>query len=993
MKKFYFFLFLVAICATAAYSQKYAATQTITEGDRVSFKVAHLEATTPSEYTAPKAENLEIIWNIAEAYAVGEQAYYSKLFDKGLVNWGLNDKRVAQYANTTTPIWEFPTSGGFPQAYSNKNGSLYIVTDGNELYVLDPENGETIWSKVFDENISYTAPYPDGTGFYCSVGEYPNPFMVYSFLTSSQTPVWSLPADNSVVGIGVAENHSQLVVCLSQPAQKAMIVNPENGKVIQELFYYNNSPSQTPAFSANGDYLAVADFSGKGTLYKRINGIYEMQWQTSLQNVGSTSTWGCGTAISSDGSTVAFGTMGFIPSGFMGSVYVFNNYSNEPIWSNHDLGDMVCYISMTDDGSLIACATWGPLALPAPTVYVFRKECSEPLGTIQTRGSQYFVNIAPDGSKGIASGKGDHARLMGWGGDAYLFKPVPSTNGNLSGKITLTGSEDHSFALLTLENIENYYAYSNVAGDFNIKYIPEETYKLTASKQGFYSKTIENIVITGENTTEITIELVPAGEAVQYLFATQGAYPTVNLNWKNYEGTHTGFNIYRKKNESAPFTEIIATTGANENTFIDHTALPTINYYYAVTAVINEGLEGAFSNTALGYTSTSFITKEIDIYTTEIIPTIDGIISPGEWDDAFVFDASDFLGSDGTYQPVGSVIIYMKATASMIDGPKLYVAVENKNDTQLSAGDRTALYIDDNFNGVFEEPGNDSEGNYWINYGPAGNYSIQYRPIYNTGGVGDVYDLTPNVAASDATGYVVAEFALPIGAGDHDITPGPGNKSKAYIYVRDGAFGNQDGQWPYDNPETFVPIGYGTLNFFVTDSEVPPPPTNLRFSPHYFNSPEFVAISWDIPNINNLDHFNVTIKNMNSKSEETFETSGNQLIYEVEDLSKYHVTITTVDKIGQESVPSEVLEIETEFVGIIIVDKTVFKIYPNPTQDVLYIEVDITENIPIEVYNISGSRIATYLMTKENSSINITNLTPGLYFIKVGSSVKKFVKL
>ena len=992
MKKFYIFFFLVVLFTTQAYSQKYEASQMITEGDRVSFKVAHLEVTTPLEYVAPKADNLEIIWHIAETYAVGEQAYYSNLLDKSVVNWGLNDKRVAQYANTTTPIWEFPTSGGFPQAYSNKNGSLNIVTDGNELYALNPENGATVWQKTFNENISYAAAYPDGTGFYCSVGEYPNPFTVYSFLTSSQTPVWSLPADNAVVGISVSEDHSQLVVCLSQPAQKAMIVNPVNGDVVQELFYYNNSPSQAPAFSANGDYLAVADFSGKGTLYKRITGKYEMQWQTSLQNVGSTSTWGCGTAISADGSTVAFGTLGFIPSGFMGSVYVFNSYSNEPIWSNHNLGDMVCYISMTDDGSLIACATWGPLTFPAPAVYLFRKESSVPLGTIQTRGSQYYVNMAPDGSKGIAAGKGDHARLMGWGGDAYLFKPVPSTHGNLTGKITLTGAEDHSFAFLSLENIDNYYAYSNGTGDFNIKYIPAGAYKLTASKQGYYSKTVDNIVITGENTTEVNITLEPAGEAVQYLFATQGAYPTVNLNWKHYQGTHTGFNIYRKKNENAPFTEIIATTGTNATTFIDNTALPTVNYYYAVTAVISEGVEGTFSNTALGYTSTSFITREIDLYNTEVIPTIDGVISPGEWDDAFVFDASDFLGSDGTCQPVGSVTIYMKATASMIVGPKLYVAVENKNDKQLSAGDRTALYIDDNFNGVFEEPGNDSEGNYWINYGPAGNYSIQYRPIYNTGGVGEVYNLTPNVAASDATGYVVAEFVLPIGYGNHEITPGPGNKSKIYIYVRDGAFGDQDGHWPYDNPEFFIPIGYGTMNFFV-ENQVPPPPTNLRYTPHYFNSPEFVAISWDLPNINNLDHFKVTVKNMNSQNEETFEVSGNQIIYEVEDLTKYHVIVTTIDKTGQESVPSEILEIETKFVGIVLVERTVFKIYPNPTIDILYIETDVAENMPIEVYNISGSKIATYLISEKISSINIANLTSGIYFIKVGSGVQKFVKL
>ncbi|MDR2972854.1 MAG: carboxypeptidase regulatory-like domain-containing protein [Bacteroidales bacterium] len=993
MKKKFLFLFLVAFCTTQAYSQKYAASQTFTNGGSVSTKVAYLENVNSSTQSEIRAENLEIIWHKPETYAVGEQAYYSKLIDKALVNWGLNDKRVAQYANTITPIWEFPTTGGFPNAFSNKNGSLHIVIDNTELYALSPENGDVIWQKTFEQGISYAAPYPDGTGFYCSVGSYPDPFTVYSFLLTSQTPVWSLPADNTVVGISVAEDHSQVIVCLSQPAQKAMIVNPTDGAVVQEVYYYNNSPSQAPAFSANGEYLAFADFSGKGTLYKRVNGKYEMQWQASIQNAGSTSTWGCGIAISADGSTIVFGTLGFIPSGYMGSVYVFNNYSNQPLWSYHNCGDEVSYISMTDDGSLIACATWGPLDHSTADLYIFRKESSEPLCTLNTLGSLYYVEIAPDGSKGVTCGKASHAREMGWGGNAYLFKPFPSTYGHISGNVNLIGTEDNSFVLLTLVDMDKYFAFSNVEGDFNIKYIPAGTYKLTASKQGYYSKTIENIVISGENTTNVTIELQPAGEPVQYLFATQGAFPTVNLNWKKYDGAHTGFNIYRKLHEQAPFTEILATVGANETHFVDNTALPTLNYYYAVTAIINEELEGSFSNTALGYTLTSFITKEIDIYSSTIVPTIDGVISPGEWDDAFVFDVSDFLGSDGTFQPVGSVIMYIKMCGSMIpENNFLYVAVENKNDTQLSAGDRTAFYIDDNNNGTFEEPGNDSEGNYWINYGPAGVYSLQYRPIYNTGGVGTVVDLTPNIAASDATGYVVAEFTLPVGQGDYNIIPGPENKSKAYIYVRDGsATGPQDGQWPYDNPETFVPIGYGTMNFFV-NNKVPPPPTNLRYTPYYFDSPEFVAIAWDLPKINDLDHFNVIITNVDSKTVETFETDGNQLIYNVEDLTTYQIIVITVNKAGQESEPSEKLEINTNFIGIDKVDKTVFKIYPNPAYQILKIEAEIVENTPIEIFNISGNKIATFMMTDKTDSINIAHLTPGIYFIKVGSGVQKFVK-
>ncbi|MDL2239964.1 carboxypeptidase regulatory-like domain-containing protein, partial [Bacteroidales bacterium OttesenSCG-928-L14] len=825
MKKFCTFLVLLilVVFSTNAYSQKYAATQLITNDNGVSFKMKYLDELPSNKNSNTITENVEVIWSMSEEYAIGEHVYYSKDTEKSFVNWSLNDNRVAQYGNTNSAIWEFPTTYDFTKSFSNKDGSLYIVADGTEIYVLDPEDGGVLWQKTVSDGVSFAAAYPDGSGFYYADGSN----KVYSHLVDSQTPTWTLEAEASVVGINVSEDHSQVVVCLAQPGTKALIVNPVNGNVTQELYYYNNSPTQTPAFSANGEYLALADFSGKGTLYKKVDGVYEQQWQASLQHSSSSSTWGCGIAISADGSTIAFGTLGFTSTGYMGSLFVFNNYSGVPLWSFHDFGDEVDCISITDDGSLIACATYGPMDHSAPDLYVFRKESSVPLATLGTSGSLSSVNIASDGSRGVAAGKGVHAREMGWGGNAYFFKPVPSSYGNISGVANLIGADDNSYVLLTLEGIDDYYAYSNYAGDFDVKYIPAGTYSLTATKQGYYSQTIENIEITGGATTEVNIDLEAAGQAVKNLFATQGADKSVILTWNEYEAKNIGYNIYRKLNPDAPFTEIYATIGPEDAGFSDDNALPTIDYYYAVTAIISSDLESPFSNTVLGYASTIFITKEIDIYETSLIPSIDGVISDGEWDDAFMFDASDFLGSDGTYQPVGSVFIYMKML-----GGDLYVAVENYNDNQLSSGDRTAFYIDDNFNGVYEESGDESEGNYWINYGPGGNYSVQYRPIYNTGGTGTTYTLTCDVAASDATGHVVAEFVLPIGPNDHDITPGNTGKSKAYIYVRDGAFGNQDGQWPFDNPETFVPTGYGIMNFNAID-EVPPAPENLTYISGY----------------------------------------------------------------------------------------------------------------------------------------------------------------
>jgi hypothetical protein len=133
---------------------------------------------------------------------------------------------------------------------------------------------------------------------------------------------------------------------------------------------------------------------------------------------------------------------------------------------------------------------------------------------------------------------------------------------------------------------------------------------------------------------------------------------------------------------------------------------------------------------------------------------------------------------------------------------------------------------------------------------------------------------------------------------------------------------------------------------------------------------------------------------MNTGEIENFETSGNQIIYEVADQTTYDVTVITVNKSGQESVPSDALEIKTDFtgIGIVITNKTSFNIHPNPANSALNIASEITEPVTIEIYNLTGSKIFQQVMTEPHHSINITNFTAGVYFIKVGNNVKKFVK-
>jgi hypothetical protein len=69
-----------------------------------------------------------------------------------------------------------------------------------------------------------------------------------------------------------------------------------------------------------------------------------------------------------------------------------------------------------------------------------------------------------------------------------------------------------------------------------------------------------------------------------------------------------------------------------------------------------------------------------------------------------------------------------------------------------------------------------------------------------------------------------------------------------------------------------------------------------------------------------------------------------------------------------------------------------FNISPNPVQDQLRIEnYEIGINHNIEIYNVLSEKVLTANISEINS-INVSNLTPGVYFIKIGDKVEKFVK-
>jgi fibronectin type 3 domain-containing protein len=664
---------------------------------------------------------------------------------------------------------------------------------------------------------------------------------------------------------------------------------------------------------------------------------------------------------------------------------------------------MVQCIDLSSDGSIIAAAGWGPIGNGAPDLVLFRRQSNIPFLTVNSPGSFFCLDLSPDGKLCVAGGKGVHAREFGMGGRLYNVNSDLG-GGTLSGTVLKSGSGQLAGSKVEIAGLDTYFAYTDVNGMYTLPNIPEGSYTAHFSAVGYVPQDFTGIQITQGQVTTQDATLLPAGVPPSNLHATQGAGLTVDLSWEASPSAGvTGYNIYRKQYsfDYYPATPL-ATVGPGEFAYQDGTALPLIHYYYVVTAQLGATLQTPYSNEAIGWISTGFITNEIDAYV-GATPTIDGTISPGEWSDAFEVDLSNFLGRrDNVPRPIGSVMGYFKVNA---DKSALYVAVDNANDNVLNDHDEVALYIDDNNDGFFPAPGDNSEGNYWAVYYGSGNL-IRYRPIYSNGGVGTVVELVnPEIEVSAATGHIVYEFVLPLGQDSTwQINYNSDDQSGLFVFVLDDpAFYN--GWWPCENLNIFTAEGYGVITFGAVD-EVPPPPNNLQL----VNGPaEDITLFWEQPAINDFDHFNIywstdggTLYTLLNS------TIGVQYFITVPSNGLYKFYVTTVDKAGQESVPSNIVEANV-FIGIdgpeTTGDLSMIKMGPNPFRGMLNIDVKVAREtfLNIRILDMSGNIVATvhhseitegphhFVWNGRTAAGN--GLQPGIYMVRfetTGGTAKTF---
>lgn len=341
--------------------------------------------------------------------------------------WWLNNERASLYRSLGDefPVWFYsmPNSDWQIDVSSSEDGHLLAAASSGSPF--------RIWDKSCSiPNLTYNFP-PGFKSGRCAV--------------SGDGSMAAVAADNGVTGrlfvfnsdgdslYAVDFNRGRGVygVDLSTDGSIAVVSTYdvisvfENGSLRDEISNYGQTKAKV---SGDGSRIVQGDFYADVTTYEWDGSNYVQMWKTDIGGP-----WVVAVDISTDGSTVMAGT------GYSnGKSVMFDVSSSTPLWEYQEYGSYGAYVkavSLSDDGSIGAAASWGDTAQTGSfyVLTVHSKNNSQPIIGI-TRddepGSLFDCDVSSDGENITAGGKAVHAYQMGNGGEVYslLVGSTPSVN-------------------------------------------------------------------------------------------------------------------------------------------------------------------------------------------------------------------------------------------------------------------------------------------------------------------------------------------------------------------------------------------------------------------------------------------------------------------------------------------------------------------------------------------------------------------------------------
>ncbi|HEX7344108.1 MAG TPA: PQQ-binding-like beta-propeller repeat protein, partial [bacterium] len=381
----------------------------------------------------------QLLWQTGDPVGMCNDCAISPEGGYAALGISLNNQRAQLHEGQTgTLLWQYMAGEGATHVAISQNGEIFAFAYQHFLSIFHASSSNPIWTFDFGATAwAYNVAVTQNGSRIIAQSMVGEQGLIYSFSPSSSTPQWvqtfQQPVGFGWYGLRISADGTRVS---SNGKYTAWVLNAATGAVIWSVDA-NNTESPVP-LSGDGTLLAIgSNNAGTCKVYQWNNTsqTYELLWTYTF--TGGISRWCSEVEISTDGNTVAAGSLEFITmNSYDGHAAVFDTWGGgTPLWISSSLGDLVGEIAMSDDGQVIAIGSWGDINNATPDLRVYERASATPFFTVNAPGSINSVDMTPDGATIFAGGKHVHNRIFGNGGDAYAIS-VAQTTVNVD--ITLT---------------------------------------------------------------------------------------------------------------------------------------------------------------------------------------------------------------------------------------------------------------------------------------------------------------------------------------------------------------------------------------------------------------------------------------------------------------------------------------------------------------------------------------------------------------------------
>ncbi|MFM9994379.1 MAG: hypothetical protein ACKVU4_01115 [Phycisphaerales bacterium] len=383
-------------------------------------------------------------WFHSEGVAIPESVSLSQAAASAWVGEALNQERMQRFAlpGTGIPVVEFRMGADSPSKVSAAGGAdLAVILDKSggpfTVRAFSSASGVELWNYPIKGNYNAVDSKPVKVSRDGSV--------VVAFATDTNAQLCELFILDGPTG---AYLRSWVFtgfggsVDLTDNGGLALVAQSANGRVIDtatgvEVFSAAaNGAGGRFNISGDGSIIVLGGFD------LRVHRKQGATWVPAFTYFAPNSWFGWGSAVSRDNSTIGVMSHDYAQNYLVTATRVFDVPTGALLGTHNTTGagqfqDSIAGAAISDDGSVLAVASWGAQNNVHPEVMVFDRAANL-IDSIDTPGSPFGFDMTGNGRYILVGSKAVHANIMGNGGRVTLLDRGESCYPDCNDSGTLT---------------------------------------------------------------------------------------------------------------------------------------------------------------------------------------------------------------------------------------------------------------------------------------------------------------------------------------------------------------------------------------------------------------------------------------------------------------------------------------------------------------------------------------------------------------------------